>query len=198
MAQRFNPPPGWNVPPDFIPTSDWKPDPSWPPAPDGWTYWVDDTAPQQQSFGSSSAPQAPSYGTPPSPAVPTYGAPAQQDASPYGAQQFGSASTPPGAYAGGSAQSAMGEAQRSGAKKSIGIGIALFIGSIVVTVVTYSVAEPGGRFWVPWYIGLAGIVLAIRGAIEMNKANKTIAASQGFTTGGMPPGPGGPTPPGTF
>lgn len=104
MAQRFNPPPGWQVPPGFVPTSDWQPDPSWPQAPDGWSYWVDD-APQQAaapsygtpaaegSYGSASTPSygsasgsqpgAPSYG---SASAPSYGsASSQQDGQPYGA-----------------------------------------------------------------------------------------------------------------
>lgn len=42
MAQRFNPPPGWQVPADFVPPQGWQPDPSWPPAPPNWNYWLDD------------------------------------------------------------------------------------------------------------------------------------------------------------
>ena len=42
MAQRYNPPPGWEVPAeDWTPPRDWTPDPSWPPAPDGWIFWLD-------------------------------------------------------------------------------------------------------------------------------------------------------------
>lgn len=207
MAQRFNAPPGWNVPPDFVPTSDWKPDPSWPPAPEGWNYWVDDAP--------AAAPQQPAYGAP-TPHQPAYGAPTPQ---PYGAASpaapYGSApgampaGAPVGAYgstAPGSAHSAVATAQQSGARKSIIIGAVLFVGAILVTVVSYSMAGPGDRYFVPWYFALLGIILVIRGLIEQNKAKKALAAAQGpYGVGGplpgvTPPGttPPGQNPPGTF
>lgn len=41
---RFNPPPGWPRPPaGWVPPKGWAPDPGWPPAPDGWSFWVDET-----------------------------------------------------------------------------------------------------------------------------------------------------------
>ncbi|MFF8346264.1 excalibur calcium-binding domain-containing protein [Cellulosimicrobium funkei] len=45
MAQRFNAPPGWPVAPgDWRPEPGWAPDPAWPSAPEGWTFWVEETA----------------------------------------------------------------------------------------------------------------------------------------------------------
>lgn len=45
MALRFNPPPNWPSPPEgFVPPPGWQPDPSWEPAPEGWQFWVEDTA----------------------------------------------------------------------------------------------------------------------------------------------------------
>jgi hypothetical protein len=43
LAQRYNPPPGWEVPAgeDWTPPLDWQPDPSWPSAPDGWIFWLE-------------------------------------------------------------------------------------------------------------------------------------------------------------
>ena len=44
MALRFNAPPGWPVAPgDWRPEPGWAPDPAWPSAPEGWTFWVEDT-----------------------------------------------------------------------------------------------------------------------------------------------------------
>ena len=39
----FNPPPGWPLPPGWHPPAGWVPDPSWPPAPDGWSFWVEES-----------------------------------------------------------------------------------------------------------------------------------------------------------
>ena len=45
MALRFNAPPGWPVAPgDWRPEPGWAPDPAWPSAPEGWTFWVEETA----------------------------------------------------------------------------------------------------------------------------------------------------------
>lgn len=42
---RFNPPPGWDVPGDgWSPPHGWTPDPAWPAAPEGWQFWIRDTA----------------------------------------------------------------------------------------------------------------------------------------------------------
>jgi len=51
-ALRFNPPPGWDVPGDgWSPPHGWTPDPAWPTAPDGWQFWVRDTAPAASAPG---------------------------------------------------------------------------------------------------------------------------------------------------
>ena len=51
-----------------------------------------------------------------------------------------------------------------------------------------------------WYLPLIGIILVIKGLIDMNKAKKALAASQGPFGGYSPQGvtPPGQTPPGTF
>ncbi len=197
MAQRFNAPPGWNVPPNFVPTSDWQPDPSWPPAPNGWTFWVDDAAQPASGYGTpASGDQAGGYGTNPiadygTPPQPAYGA---ADQNPYGTAAPGAF----GSTAPGSAQAALAQNQASGGRRSIWIGLGLFVAAIVITVVSYSMAEPGDRYFVPWYFALIGIVIAIRGLIDMNKAKKAEAAQLGYGSGGVPPGftPPGTTPPG--
>lgn len=195
MAQRFNAPPGWNVPPNFVPTSDWQPDPSWPPAPEGWNYWVEDAAPAAPGFGSASTPTGygsqggPAYGTPSSPA---YGAAADQN--PYGAAPAGAF----GSTAPGSANAAMAEQQGAAGKRNMLIGIGVFVVAIVVWIVSYSAAGPGDRYFAPWYFVLIGIILTIRGLVDMNKAKKAQAAHLGFGQGSVPPGvtQPGTTPPG--
>lgn len=45
MALRYSSPPNWPPPPaGWTPPPGWKPDPSWEPAPQGWKFWVDDSA----------------------------------------------------------------------------------------------------------------------------------------------------------
>ncbi|UOY01842.1 Ltp family lipoprotein [Blastococcus sp. PRF04-17] len=45
MPARFNPPPNWPTPPaGWTPPPGWQPDAAWGPAPDGWQFWVDDSA----------------------------------------------------------------------------------------------------------------------------------------------------------
>lgn len=191
MAQRFNAPPGWNVPPDFVPTSDWQPDPSWPPAPDGWNYWVEDTASSTAGFGSSSSPaygtpapadQPAGYGTPTSPA---YGA---ADQSTYG-------TPPPGAYgstAPGSAGAAFGEAQVAAAQKAIRSGIIMLVAGVGLTIFTV-VALDRIWFFTP-ILALVGIIGLIKGNIDLGKAKR----AAGYDQGGVPPGftQSGTTPPG--
>jgi hypothetical protein len=203
MPQRFNAPPGWNVPPDFVPSADWRPDPSWPPAPEGWTYWVDDATPAAPAYGAASqagGPQAPpAYGEAP----PAYGS-APATGMPQGAsapEAYGAA--PAGAYGStdpGSAQLAIAQGQQAGARRNIWIGVGVFVAAIAVWVVSYSLAGPGDRYFAPWYFALLGIVLAVRGLIEMNKAKKALAAAQGPFGGYSPQGvtPPGQTPPGAF
>lgn len=41
---RFNPPPDWPVPAGFDPRRGHLADPTWPPPPEGWQFWVRDTA----------------------------------------------------------------------------------------------------------------------------------------------------------
>lgn len=69
MALIFNPPPNWPAPPskDWRPAPGWQPDPAWGPAPEGWNFWVEDTA------------FAPAVGVPGAPAQP---APEAQPAAP--------------------------------------------------------------------------------------------------------------------
>lgn len=45
VGYNYNPPPGWEVPADdWAPPLGWAPDPAWPAAPDGWQFWVRETA----------------------------------------------------------------------------------------------------------------------------------------------------------
>ncbi|SED66877.1 hypothetical protein [Ruania alba] len=107
MAQRFNPPPGWQVPAGFAPTQGWQPDPSWPPAPPGWNFWVDDAV---GTYGAASQPgygaQQPGYGE----QQPGYGGASQPSG--YGPSNPGAAGPghpgmhnagTPGAHGGGNA-----------------------------------------------------------------------------------------------
>ncbi|WP_156252290.1 hypothetical protein [Pseudactinotalea terrae] len=197
MAQRFNAPPGWNVPPDFVPTSDWQPDPSWPPAPEGWNYWVDDAAQPAPAYG---APSDQSYGTP---GNQPHGSPADQGTTPYGSASVPNSpyTAPAGAYgstAPGSAHAALAQHQGASGKRNMLIGIGVFVVAIVVWVVSYSAAGPGDRYFAPWYFVLIGIILTIRGLVDMNKAKKAEAAQLGYGQGSAPPGftPPGTTPPG--
>lgn len=185
VTQRFNAPPGWNVPPDFVPSADWQPDPSWPPAPAGWSFWVDDAAPANDTSLSvdptnpASQPGAAYGAVPPGPAP---------QGTPYGTPPAGAF----GSTAPGSAQAVVAEGQLSSAKKSLWIGLGL----IVLVVVLVFATE---RLF--WYLGIIGIILAIKGLVDMNKAKKAIAASQGpYGVGGTVPGitPPGQNPPGTF
>src|SRR5690606_14194418 len=165
VTQRFNPPPGWDVPPGFAPTADWQPDPSWPPAPQGWQFWVDDAAAQP---------------VPPSGAGP-YGS-AQ---TPYGA----AADAPPGAYgstAPGSAQAAIAEARYAGARRSTFVGAGIFVVGVLINV--WSLGS-GGRGTLWWGILLVGLLISVRGLIDMNRAKKELAATQGpFGLGAPAPG----------
>jgi len=204
MPQRFNAPPGWNVPPDFVPSADWQPDPSWPPAPEGWTYWVDDATPAAPAYGvapQAGDPQAvPAYGeTPPvygsaPQAPPAYGAVPTTGMPPgvYGSDAYGAA--PAGAYGSteaGSAQLAIAQAQQSSARRNTLIGVGLMVLDVVLIFLTDRVF---------WYLGIIGIVLVIKGLIDMGKAKKSIAAAQGPFGGYSPQAltPPGQTPPGTF
>lgn len=177
MTQRFNPPPGWNVPPEFVPSADWQPDPSWPAAPDGWNYWVEVDAAQP------TAAEQPSYGS--ATDQPLYGSPSYSQSAD---------AAPPGAYstAPGTAQAAMAEAQLSGAKRNALIGAGLLVLTVVVAVAF-------DRLF--YFFPIIGIVLIIKGLVDMNKAKKAIAASIGPYGAGSNPGgitPPGQNPPGTF
>ena len=45
MAYRYNHPPTWPLPPEgWQPPDGWKPDPAWEPAPEGWVFWLEESA----------------------------------------------------------------------------------------------------------------------------------------------------------
>lgn len=181
MAQRFNAPPGWNVPPDFVPTSDWQPDPSWPQAPAGWNFWVDDAAQSVGSYGTPAPTDGAGEGGYGTPSAGAYGA----DPSPYGTAAPGAF----GSTAPGSAQAAVTENHAAGAKRSILIGAGL-IALVVVVLFAFD------RLF--WYFALFGIIMVIKGLVDLNKAKKAEAAQFGYGQGSVPPGftPPGTTPPG--
>ncbi|HIZ37588.1 MAG TPA: hypothetical protein H9815_17565 [Candidatus Ruania gallistercoris] len=155
MSQRFNAPPGWQVPEGFVPPTGWQPDPSWPPAPAGWNFWVDDAAPGN---GPPAAPAA-GYG----PAAPS---------------GYGDGAS----HAPGSANSALAVTRVKNARKSVLIGIGVFVVGLIINVV--SLANPGndGRSTLWWGILLIGIVIAIRGIVDYSKAKKALGE---IATSGM-------------
>lgn len=158
MSQRFNAPPGWQVPEGFVPPTGWQPDPSWPPAPAGWNFWVDDAAPAGAPAG---APPA-GYG----PAAP-------------GGYGDGASHAP------GSANAALAQTQIKSHKRTMLIGFGILAATILVAVVSFAIAASsptGGTVFFPWYIGLIGLILGIRGAVSLSKAKK--AAGQ-VVVGGM-------------
>lgn len=157
MSQRFNAPPGWQVPEGFVPPTGWQPDPSWPPAPAGWNFWVDDAAPGATPADTPAA----GYG----PAAPGgYGDPNGFGAGP--------------SHAPGSANVALAQAQLKSNKRTLLIGLGLVAVTILVIVVSYAIAASsptGGTVYFPWYLGIIGLALAIRGAIFMSKSKKTLS-----------------------
>src|SRR5699024_569429 len=146
MAQRFNAPPGWQVPEGFVPPTGWQPDPSWPPAPAGWNFWVDDAAPA--GFGPG---QPGGYGD-------------------------------PGGYhpaqAPGSANVALAQKQVKDNKRLMFIGFGIAAVTLLIFVVTLGIAASsptGGTYYFPWYFGLVGLAIGIRGAVATSKAKKALA-----------------------
>ncbi|WP_147918386.1 DUF4175 domain-containing protein [Ruania zhangjianzhongii] len=169
MSQRFNAPPGWQVPEGFVPPTGWQPDPSWPPAPAGWNFWVDDAA-------STAAPASGGYGP----------------AAPGGYGDAGGNGGGP-SHAPGSANAALVESQIKGHKRSMLVGFGMLAATILVTVVTFAIAASsptGGSYWFPWYLGLIGLIVGIRGAVSLSKAKKAQGeAAVGGMAGAYGPGP---------
>lgn len=157
MAQRFNAPPGWQVPEGFVPPTGWQPDPSWPPAPAGWNFWVDDAA--------------------------AAGAPAGAQGSPagFGPGQPGGYGDPGGynpAQAPGSANVALAQKQVKDNKRLMFIGFGVAAAALLIFVVSFSIAASsptGGTYYFPWYFGLIGLAIGIRGAVATSKAKKALA-----------------------
>ena len=179
MAQRFNAPPGWQVPEGFVPPTGWQPDPSWPPAPAGWNFWVDDAPPA--------------------------GAPAAGGPAGFGPGQPGGYGDPGGyhpAQAPGSANVALAQKQVKDNKRLMFIGFGIAAAALLIFVVTYGIAASsptGGTYYRPWYFGLIGLAIGIRGAVATSKAKKALAQlnpSAGLTGAyGGGPASSGPMPP---
>jgi len=166
MAQRFNAPPGWQVPEGFVPPTGWQPDPSWPPAPDGWNFWVDDSAP---AGGPAGAPAG-------------QGGPAGFGPSGFGPDQPGGGYGVAGSYnpaqAPGSANVALAQKQVKDNKRLMFIGFGVAAATLLIFVVTFGIAASsptGGTYYFPWYIGLVALAVGIRGAVATSKAKKALA-----------------------
>src|SRR5699024_3037002 len=161
MAQRFTAPPGWQVPEGFVPPTGWQPDPSWPPAPDGWNFWVDDAAPAGGPAGAPAGQGVP-VGFGPSQPGGGYGDPGS----------YSAAQTP------GSANVALAQKQVKDNKRLMFIGFGIAAATLVIFAVTYGIAASsptGGTYYFPWYFGLVGLAIGIRGAIATSKAKKALA-----------------------
>ncbi|UFU03886.1 hypothetical protein LQF12_04555 [Ruania suaedae] len=197
MTQRFNPPPGWQVPAGFTPPQGWQPDPSWPAAPAGWNYWVDDAAgygdvSQQAGQAASShqggydaAGQQGGYGTASQPGG--YGQTPQ--AGPYDPAP---ATGQPGAFnpaqGAGGASLAIAEQQVKSQKRTMLVGFGIAVAAVVITVVSFLIAASsptGGTYYFPWWFGLIGLALGIRGAVMHSKAKKQLAQAQAASGGGL-------------
>ena len=182
MAQRFNAPPGWQVPEGFAPPTGWQPDPSWPPAPDGWNFWVDDAAPAGAPAGAPGGPAGFGPGQPGG----GYGDPGGYNA----------------AHAPGSANIAVAQKQVKDNKRLMFIGFGIAAAALLIFVVSFGIAASsptGGTYYRPWYFGLIGLALGIRGAVATSKAKKALAQlnpSAGLAGAyGSGPGSSGPMPP---
>lgn len=110
------------------------------------------TSPQQSQYGS---PQQPQYGQP------QYGQP--QDAQPqYGQPQYGQ----PTSYA-----SPYGTPNTGRRGKGMMIaGPIIFLAGVLITVVTYSLAPPGGTYLISFGPMIWGIIWFIRGLIAYNRS----------------------------
>lgn len=177
MSQRFNAPPGWQVPEGFVPPTGWQPDPSWPPAPAGWNFWVDDGA---------QAPAPGGFGPAGVPAPGGYGDPSSYDPS----------------YAPGSANVALAQKQIKDNKRLMLIGFGIAAAALLIFVVTFAIAASsptGGTYYFPWYFGVIGLALGIRGAVATSKAKKALAqlnpsAGLAGAYGAQPSAPGASVP----
>ncbi|UFU05627.1 hypothetical protein [Ruania halotolerans] len=207
MAQRFNPPPGWQVPAGFAPTQGWQPDPSWPQAPSGWNFWVDDAAGygeasqggygSQPGYGGASpaggySPSNPGVQNPSSPGAHGGGnaydpAPATGQTGPYA-----QSTNQPGGYdpsmAPGGASMALIEKQVKDNRRGMWIGFAIAAAALLIFLISFGIAASsptGGTYFRPWWFGLIGLAIGIRGAVSYSKAKKQLAQAQAAAGGGL-------------
>ncbi|QOR71720.1 hypothetical protein IM660_05430 [Ruania alkalisoli] len=89
--------------------------------------------------------------------------------------------------AAGSASMALAEQQVKSQKGAMLIGFGVAAAAVLITIVSLAIAvsQGGDRFWFPWYFGLLGLALGIRGAIMHRKAKKELAAAQAASGGGL-------------
>ena len=159
MTQRFNAPPGWPQPEaDWSPPPGWQPDPSWPAAPEGWSFWVDDTT----AIGQNAQAGPARFRTP--------GA--------NGPDGSAAASSPylAGAPSGGTSA----QARMAAARKSMLFGGGIAVVGAVITLLGYLNPGNDGRFSVWWGLIIVGLFSFVRGLIAYSSAKKAAA----FTPGG--------------
>ncbi len=123
-----------------------------------------------------------------------YGQAGSYDPSPAtGAGAFNPASAPgvggfDASQAAGGASMALAEQQVKTQKRTMLIGFGVALAVILVAVISFAIAASsptGGTWYFPWYFGLLGLALGIRGAIMHRKAKKELMAAQAAAGGGL-------------